>query len=64
MLRFFAICVTALTCMSGRILAASRRQWHGRTRARPIPLSIKHAFGTTIIPKKPERVATVAWAQS
>ncbi|OBZ95850.1 ABC transporter substrate-binding protein [Pararhizobium polonicum] len=26
------------------------------------PISIKHAFGTTIIEKKPERVATVAWA--
>ena len=26
------------------------------------PVAIKHAFGTTIIPKKPARVATVAWA--
>lgn len=26
------------------------------------PLTIKHAFGTTTIEKKPERVATVAWA--
>lgn len=26
------------------------------------PVTIEHAFGTTIIPKKPERVATVAWA--
>jgi len=26
------------------------------------PISIKHAFGTTIIQKRPERVATVAWA--
>ena len=26
------------------------------------PTSIKHAFGTTIIQKRPERVATVAWA--
>jgi iron complex transport system substrate-binding protein len=26
------------------------------------PLTIKHALGTTIIKKKPERVATVAWA--
>ncbi len=26
------------------------------------PLTIKHALGTTIIPKKPERIATVAWA--
>jgi iron complex transport system substrate-binding protein len=26
------------------------------------PITIKHAFGTTVIEKKPERVATVAWA--
>jgi len=26
------------------------------------PISIKHAFGTTVIAKKPERIATVAWA--
>lgn len=26
------------------------------------PITIKHAFGTTVIQKKPERVATVAWA--
>ncbi len=26
------------------------------------PIVIKHAFGTTVIPKKPVRVATVAWA--
>lgn len=26
------------------------------------PIKIEHAFGTTIISKKPERVATVAWA--
>lgn len=26
------------------------------------PITITHAFGTTVIPKKPQRVATVAWA--
>ena len=26
------------------------------------PVVIKHAFGTTTIAKKPQRVATVAWA--
>lgn len=26
------------------------------------PITIKHAFGTTVIAKKPERIATVAWA--
>lgn len=28
----------------------------------PFPIVIKHAFGETVIPGKPERVATVAWA--
>jgi iron complex transport system substrate-binding protein len=28
----------------------------------PYPIRIKHAFGTTIIDRKPQRVATVAWA--
>ncbi|KKB12643.1 ABC transporter substrate-binding protein [Devosia geojensis] len=28
----------------------------------PYPLTIEHAFGTTVIAQKPERVATVAWA--
>ncbi|MBC9928271.1 MULTISPECIES: iron-siderophore ABC transporter substrate-binding protein [unclassified Leucobacter] len=26
------------------------------------PVTIEHAFGTTIVPERPERVATVAWA--
>lgn len=26
------------------------------------PITIKHAFGTTVLEKKPERIATVAWA--
>src|SRR3546814_13522659 len=26
------------------------------------PITIKHALGTTVIENKPERVATVAWA--
>jgi iron complex transport system substrate-binding protein len=28
----------------------------------PYPVTIDHAFGTTVIAQKPERVATVAWA--
>ncbi|WP_432420176.1 iron-siderophore ABC transporter substrate-binding protein [Neorhizobium galegae] len=34
--------------------------WAGEGTAYPI--TIKHAFGTTAIPQKPKRVATVAWA--
>lgn len=30
--------------------------------AQDYPLTIQHAFGTTTIPAKPERVATVSWA--
>lgn len=30
--------------------------------AQQYPLQIKHAFGTTVIEHKPERIATVAWA--
>ena len=26
------------------------------------PITIEHAFGETVIPSKPERVATIAWA--
>jgi iron complex transport system substrate-binding protein len=28
----------------------------------PFPITLEHAFGTTVIEHKPERVATVAWA--
>jgi iron complex transport system substrate-binding protein len=30
--------------------------------ADPFPVTIEHAFGTTVIPERPLRVATVAWA--
>ncbi|MCH4813805.1 iron-siderophore ABC transporter substrate-binding protein [Vreelandella neptunia] len=30
--------------------------------AQQYPLEIEHALGTTVLPEKPERVATVAWA--
>lgn len=33
-----------------------------RAGAQDFPVSIDHAFGTTVIPERPERVATVAWA--
>lgn len=33
--------------------------WAGDT---TYPITIKHALGTTTVPKKPERVVTVAWA--
>ncbi|MTH79688.1 iron-siderophore ABC transporter substrate-binding protein [Paracoccus aestuariivivens] len=35
---------------------------HAQTGETQFPLTIEHAFGTTTIEQKPERVATVAWA--
>ena len=32
------------------------------TSAQEFPVSVDHAFGTTVIESKPERIATVAWA--
>ncbi|MDP5307310.1 ABC transporter substrate-binding protein [Paracoccus spongiarum] len=34
----------------------------GAARAGDAPIVIDHAFGQTVIPRKPQRVATVAWA--
>ena len=58
MFRFlYSALVAAIACLcviaSGNALAAENTTY---------PLTIKHALGTTIIPKKPERIATVAWA--
>lgn len=36
--------------------------WVGPAAANPFPVTIEHAFGTTTIPQRPVRVATVAWA--
>lgn len=49
--RLAAICVW---------LIAAGGAWAGEETT--FPITIKHAFGTTIIPKKPALVATVAWA--
>lgn len=58
MLRFvraFAhVIVTLLSLVMGNAALAGENTSY--------PIVIKHAFGTTTIPKKPERVATVAWA--
>ena len=50
---FFA----ALTCFA--IIAPQTVQADAKT---TYPIVIKHAFGTTTIAKKPERIVTVAWA--
>ncbi|MFQ6160656.1 iron-siderophore ABC transporter substrate-binding protein [Sinorhizobium meliloti] len=50
------------------VLAVIALLWAGRhdtvfaAESTSYPITIKHAFGNTMIAKKPERVATVAWA--
>jgi iron complex transport system substrate-binding protein len=59
MLPLIAYLVRAtIVCVSIVVASASA---HAEESA-SFPLTIKHALGTTTIPKKPERVATVAWA--
>jgi iron complex transport system substrate-binding protein len=57
MLRFFRLSAPlAATCLS---IIAFGSAWAGET---TYPVVIKHALGTTTIAEKPERIATVAWA--
>lgn len=58
MLRF--VLLTARLAAISVWMIAFGSAWAGEGTSYPI--TIKHAFGTTIIPKKPERIATVAWA--
>ena len=55
MLRFVLLSALAIASCSLSTTGASAQQ------AR-YPITVKHAFGTTTIASKPERVATVAWA--
>lgn len=48
----------ALTLGAGIALAAGM----GNAAAQDFPVTIEHAFGSTTIPERPERIATVAWA--
>jgi iron complex transport system substrate-binding protein len=58
MLRFIrSSVILAIACLS---LALSSKAWAAENTVYPIV--IKHALGTTTITKKPERIATVAWA--
>ncbi|TDK31895.1 iron-siderophore ABC transporter substrate-binding protein [Rhizobium deserti] len=52
-MRFAASCMLILFAAAGVQAADGSSSY---------PINIKHALGTTIITKKPERVATVAWA--
>ena len=57
MLRILRLILSIATSLG--LAAASAAQARD---AAPYPLEIKHALGTTVILKKPERVVTVAWA--
>ncbi|WP_148253421.1 iron-siderophore ABC transporter substrate-binding protein [Aidingimonas lacisalsi] len=48
-----AVCAALLVACSLGAAQAGTQQY---------PIEIHHAFGTTVIPEEPERVATVAWA--
>ncbi|GGB13327.1 ABC transporter substrate-binding protein [Brucella endophytica] len=56
MLRFFRLAMPLAAIWLSIVALGSA--WAGET---SYPITIKHAFGTTTIAKKPERVATVAW---
>lgn len=55
MLRFVLLSALAIASCSLSTTGASAQQ-------AGYPITVKHAFGTTTIASKPERVATVAWA--
>ena len=53
--RFAVLAITAFVLIGAQKAAFAAE-------SSPYPVTIQHAFGTTVIDKKPERVATVAWA--
>ena len=61
--RLLALAVAAsMTVALGACAAPAQGQDAAASDAGSGPITIEHAFGTTTIPEKPERVATVAWA--
>lgn len=57
-MRLFRFAVLAVIALLG----AGRHDTVFAAESTSYPITIKHAFGNTMIAKKPERVATVAWA--
>ncbi len=58
MLRFFLSAVRVTAACVWIIALSGASAGEGSS----YPITIRHAFGTTVIPRKPERIATVAWA--
>lgn len=44
------------------VLALAAASIAGPARAETWPVTVEHAFGTTVIPQKPERIAAVSWS--
>lgn len=57
MLRSFFVALSVMICLGGQVASADQTQT-----ATTYPITIEHGLGTTVIERKPERVATVAWA--
>lgn len=55
MFRLMKTCVAVLSLWLGAALVVPAT-------AQEFPVTVDHAFGTTTVPSRPERVATVAWA--
>lgn len=51
--RSLGVCVALIAAFTLSVAPVGAQQY---------PLEIEHALGTTVLPEKPERVATVAWA--
>ena len=65
--RLTSLHVALATALSALALAgcgsdSSAEEPEKSTSGAAFPVTIEHAFGTTVIERKPERVATVAWA--
>ncbi|QWW71943.1 iron-siderophore ABC transporter substrate-binding protein (plasmid) [Rhizobium sp. WYJ-E13] len=60
MLRFLLLAAKLAVTCTWLMATAPGNVWADESTSYPV--IIKHAFGTTVITKKPERVATVAWA--
>ncbi|MFC5905343.1 ABC transporter substrate-binding protein, partial [Streptomyces zhihengii] len=62
------VCVAAATLLIGLTACGGESGDHGKGdgttdgASRQFPMTIEHALGTTEIPSKPQRVATVNWA--
>ncbi len=62
MQRFLVAIRPAVLCLAVLCSALAASSGASADDATSYPITIKHALGTTVIKKKPERIATVSWA--